>query len=68
MKINTQGDNIMKKIIAVAMALALVVAFSAVAFADGPMGGPGMGGQMQMGGGPQGGLMNGKQPPEMPNM
>ena len=58
----------MKKIMAFAMALVMVVAFSAVAFADGPMGGLGMGGQMQMGGGPQGGLMNGKQPPEMPNM
>ena len=39
----------MKKITAIALALVMVVAFSAVAFADGPMGngpqgGPGMGG------------------------
>ena len=63
----------MKKIMAIALALVMVVAFSAVAFADrpkgnGPMGGHGMGGQMQMGGGPQGDLeRNGQQPPEMPN-
>ena len=63
----------MKKIMAIALALVMVVAFSAVAFADrpkgnGPMGGHGMGGQMQMGGGPQGDLeRNGQQQPEMPN-
>ena len=63
----------MKKIMAIALALVMVVAFSAVAFADrpkgnGPMGGHGMGGQMQMGGGPQGDFeQNGQQPPEMPN-
>ena len=63
----------MKKIIAIALALVMVVPFSAVAFADGPkgngpMGSPGMGGQMQMGGGPRGNFgQNGQQPPEMPN-
>lgn len=72
----------MKKILAIALALVMVVAFSAVALADGPMGngtqgGPSMGGQMQMGGGPQGSPMgnglkgsqmgSGQQPPEMPS-
>ena len=59
----------MKRIIAIALALVMVVAFSAVAFADGPkgngpQGGPGMGGQIQRGG--MNG-QNGQQPPEMPN-
>ena len=49
----------MKKIAAITLALVMVVAFSASAFADGPMGNGHMGGpkdnQMQMGGGPMGG-------------
>ena len=49
----------MKKIAAITLALVMVVAFSASAFADGPMGNGHMGGpqdnQMQIGGGPMGG-------------
>lgn len=45
------------RIAAAAMALIMVVALSATAFADGPQGGPQMGGmQQQMNGGPQGGM------------
>lgn len=45
------------RIAATAMALIMVVALSATAFADGPQGGPQMGGmQQQMNGGPQGGM------------
>ena len=45
------------RIAAAAMALVMVVALSATVFADGPQGGPQMGGmQQQMNGGPQGGM------------
>lgn len=44
------------RIAATAMALIMVVALSATAFAHGPQGGPQMGGMQQMNGGPQGGM------------
>ena len=67
--------NMKKRIAAVALALVMVVAFSATAFAEGPQGGPNQG--TEMGSAPQGGMrmngqpkdnfnQNGQQPPEKP--